>query len=67
MYNYKKLVGELFDAAIAVVWMIFALIDPGNMVTLVIATCLTILFGVLSGGFLKLSAETNKSVKTIEN
>jgi len=63
LYNYKRLVGELLGAAIAVVWISYALLDPGNMVFLVVAISLTILLGVLSGGFIKLS----KNDKTKES
>ena len=48
------MVGELFGAAIAIVWICFALLAPGNMVFLAVAISLTIVLGVLSGGFLKL-------------
>jgi len=58
MYNYKRLVGELLGAAIAVVWIAFALLGQGCLVFLVVAISLTILLGVLSGGFIKLSAKT---------
>jgi hypothetical protein len=55
LYNYKRLIGELLGAAIAVVWIAFGLLGPGNMMFLVVAISLTILFGVLSGGFIGLS------------
>ncbi|MHA1985412.1 MAG: hypothetical protein ACW98D_02125 [Promethearchaeota archaeon] len=58
MYNYKKLIGELLGALIAVVWIAWALIWPGNMVGLAIAIDLTILLGTISGGLIALS--TNK-------
>lgn len=62
MYNYKRLIGELLGAAIAVVWVSFAILGLlGNMVFLAVAISLTILFGVLSGGFIKLSAKTKES------
>jgi len=53
MYSYKRLAGELCGAAIAVVWIAWALLAPGNMVFLVVAIALTILFGVLAGGLLR--------------
>lgn len=56
-YNFKRLVGELLGATIAVVWICWALIVPGNLLFLAIAISLTILLGVLSGGFLKLSKQ----------
>ena len=56
-YNFKRLVGELLGATIAVVWICWALILPGNLLFLAIAISLTILLGVLSGGFLKLSKQ----------
>ena len=52
MYNYRRLVGEIFGAAIAVVWIAFGLLGAGNLVFLVVAISLTILFGVLSAGFI---------------
>jgi len=67
LYNYKRLVGELLGAAIAIVWICYALITPGNMVFLAVAISLTILLGVLSGGFLKLSKEDKESTKTKES
>ncbi len=72
LYNYKKLVGELLGAAIAVVWICFALLYSfldimGARVFLVVAISLTILLGVLSGGFLKLSKKDKESAKTKES
>ena len=58
LYNYKKLIGEMLGAAIAVAWIAWALLWPGNMVGLVVALDLTILLGTLSGGLIALS--TNK-------
>jgi ABC-type Fe3+-siderophore transport system permease subunit len=55
LYNYKRLIGELSGATIAVVWISYALLGPGNMVFLVVAISLTILLGVLSGGLIGLS------------
>jgi hypothetical protein len=55
MYNYKRLVGELLGAAIAVIWIAFALLGAGNLVFLAVTISLTILLGVLSGGFIALS------------
>ena len=60
LYDYKKLLGELLGAAIAVVWICYALIAPGDMLFLVVAISLTILFGVISGGLIKLSANTKE-------
>ena len=55
MYNYKRLVGELLGAAIAVAWISYALLGPRNMVFLVVALDITIILGTLSGGFIELS------------
>ncbi|MFX1357912.1 MAG: hypothetical protein ACFFA8_11610 [Promethearchaeota archaeon] len=55
LYNYKTLIGELLGAAIAVVWIAFALVGRGSMLFLVIAIDLTILLGTLSGGLIGLS------------
>ncbi len=52
---FREVVGWLFGAAIAVAWVTWALLYPGDMVGLVVAISLTILFGVLSGGLIKLS------------
>jgi hypothetical protein len=57
----KEVLGWLFGASIAVVWVCYALIAPGDMLFLVVAISLTIVFGVLSGGLIKLSAN-NKEV-----
>jgi len=67
LYNYKRLFGELLGATIPVVWISWALIVPGNLVFLAVAISLTILLGVLSGGFLKLSKEDEKRAKTKES
>ncbi len=55
LYDYKKLLGELLGAAIAVIWICFAILGPGNMIFLAVAISLTIIFGVLSGGFFEIS------------
>ena len=57
LYNYKILLGELFGAAIAVVWILFAFFGAGSMVFLAVAISLTIIFGTLSGGFLEMGKE----------
>ncbi|MBY9021632.1 MAG: hypothetical protein KGD67_11280 [Candidatus Lokiarchaeota archaeon] len=70
MYNKKRLIGELLGAAIAVVWVCFAffVVLFGNvLVFLLVAISLTILLGVLSGGFLKLSKQDEESAKTKES
>jgi len=59
LYNYKRLVGELLGAAIAVVWIAFALLGSGDRLFLVVAISLTILFGVISGGLIGLSKKIN--------
>lgn len=51
----KEVIGWVFGAAIAVVWVAYALLAPWNMIFLVIAISLTLVFGVLSGGLIKLS------------
>ncbi|MFX1402404.1 MAG: hypothetical protein ACFE8V_14295 [Promethearchaeota archaeon] len=58
--DYKVVLGWLFGAAIAVVWIIFALIAPGDLLFLVVAISVTIIFGVLSGGLIKLGTNANK-------
>lgn len=51
----KEVIGWVFYVAIAVVWVAYALFAPRNMIFLVIAISLTLVFGVLSGGLIKLS------------
>jgi len=58
LYDYKKLLGELLGAAIAVVWICFAILGPGNMIFLAVAISLTIIFGVLAGGLIGFSGKT---------
>jgi len=58
--DYKEALGWLFGAAIGVVWVAYALLDPGNMMFLVVAISLTIVFGVLSGGLIKLSSKNKE-------
>ena len=55
LYNVKKLIAELLGALIAVTWITWALIWPGNMVGLVVALAITILCGTVSGGLIALS------------
>jgi len=55
--DWKVILGWFFGACIAVIWVCYALIAPGDMLFLVIAICLTILFGVLSGGLIKLGSK----------
>ena len=55
MYNIKTLLGEIFGALIAVVWISFAFFGAGNMYFLTAAICLTILLGTLSGGLIAVS------------
>jgi hypothetical protein len=57
----KEIIGWLLGATIAIVWISFGILGAGNLVFLVVAISLTILLGVLSGGLIKLSSETNKS------
>lgn len=58
MVDYKEVIGWMLGAAIAVVWIAYALLGPGNMVFLVVAIDLTILLGTLSGGLIALSKKT---------
>ncbi|GAG85079.1 unnamed protein product, partial [marine sediment metagenome] len=62
MYNYKKLIGELFGAVIAVAWITWALLWPGNMVGLVIAISITILLGTISGGLLRATINNKRLI-----
>ena len=55
MVDSKKLVGELLGAFIAVAWITWALLWPGDMVGLVIALAITILCGTLVGGLFAIS------------
>jgi len=67
LYNKKRLSGELLGATIPVVWICWALIVPGNLLFLAVAISLTILLGVLSGGFLKLSKQDEEMANTIKS
>ncbi len=51
----KEVIGWVFGASIAVAWIGFALLGPGNMISLFVALALTILFGTISGGLIALS------------
>jgi len=62
--NYKEVLGWLFGASIGVAWITWAILFPGEMLGLVIAISLTILFGVISGGLIKLAGKNKESVKT---
>ena len=55
MVDYKEVISWLLGATIAVVWIAYALLGPGNMVFLVIALALTILLGTLTGGLIAIS------------
>jgi hypothetical protein len=55
LVNSKKLIGELLGALIAVAWITWALLWPGDMVGLVIALDITILCGTLAGGLFAIS------------
>ena len=58
--DYKEVLGWLLGASIGVVWVAYALLDPANMMFLVVAISLSILFGVLSGKLIKLSAKNKE-------
>ncbi len=63
--NFKKLLGWLFGASIAVVWISYAILGLGNMVFLVVAISFTILLGVSSGGLIALSKKKNNYKEVI--
>ena len=56
----KEIIGWMLGVSIAVVWILFALTGPGNMMFLVVTISLTILFGTLSGGLIGLSNKNTK-------
>jgi len=58
--DWKEAIGWLLGASIAVAWIAWALIEPGNMVGLVVALAITILFGTASGGLIALSKKQTK-------
>lgn len=60
MDNWKSIIGALLGALIAIVWIAYALINPGSMVFLVVAIGATILLGTLSGGLYGLAAKERK-------
>lgn len=55
LVDYKEVIGWLLGASIAVAWISWALLWPGNRVGLVVAISLTVLLGTLSGGFISIS------------
>jgi hypothetical protein len=59
MVDSKKLIADLLGAVIAVAWVTWAILFPGNMLGLVIALAITILGGTLSGGLYGISANKN--------
>ena len=59
LVDYKEVIGWLLGAAIAVVWISYALLGAGCMVFLVVAISLTILLGTASGGLIAISKEKN--------
>ncbi len=58
--DYKEVIGWFFGASIGVVWVAYALLDPSNMMFLVVVISLTIVFGVLSGGLIQLSSKNKE-------
>ncbi len=58
--NYKEVVGWLLGAAIGVSWVTWALFCPDNMIGLVVAIAISIIFGTLSGGLMELSKKGEK-------
>lgn len=58
--DWKEAVGWLLGASIGVAWISWALVDPGNMVGLVVALAISILFGTASGGLIALSKKQTK-------
>jgi len=65
--DFKEVLGWLFGAAIAIVWVAYALLDPSNMMFLVVAISLTIVFGVLSGGLIQLSSKNKEDTPPKED
>ena len=59
MVDYKEVIGWMLGAAIAVVWIAFALLGARNIVFLVVAISLTILLGTASGGLIAISTKKN--------
>ena len=57
MTDYKEIIGWVFGATIAVAWISFALLGPGNMIFLVVALSITIICGTLSGAFTALGRD----------
>ena len=57
MVDYKEIIGWVFGTTIPVAWIVYALLDPANMVLLVVALSITILCGTLSGAFVSLGRD----------
>lgn len=64
--DFKEALSWLFGAAIPVAWISYALLAPGDMLFLVIAISLTIIFGVISGGLVKLSSKNSENAQPKE-
>jgi hypothetical protein len=58
--DYRAVLGWFFGAAIPVAWISYALLAAGDTVFLVVAISLTLVFGVLSGGLIKLGTKTKE-------
>ncbi|MFX0025515.1 MAG: hypothetical protein ACFE8M_03810 [Candidatus Hermodarchaeota archaeon] len=64
MVDYKEVIGWVLGAAIGIVWISYGLLVGlldyfTGRVFLVVAISLTILLGVLSGGFIAVSKKTS--------
>jgi hypothetical protein len=62
MENKYEIIGTVFGACVAVVWICFALLIGywDIRVALAVSVSLTILFGTISGGFLATSKKNKK-------
>ena len=53
----REAIGWALGAVIPVAWISYAILDPGNMVLLVVALAITILCGTLAGGLIALNKD----------
>jgi hypothetical protein len=58
--GYKEVLSWMFGASIPVAWISWALLAPGDMLWLVVAIAITIVFGSISGGIIRLSSNNKE-------
>jgi len=57
LVDYREIIGEILGAVIAVAWIVWAILFPGNMVGLVVALGITMILGATSGGLIAVARQ----------